>query len=153
MKSCQYCGHTNTEATESCRECGTPLADKVEPGVLFRSSPPGIPLLLGLSIAAVEAPLLIAFLLARSGPHDGPEWRYWPLLTGLFPVFLTTQIQLVPRNVPIIGFRAVEALFTAGFITLVVYLASRTVFWRQILMAAFAVSGALAILAFLLLAA
>ena len=109
--------------------------------------------MLVLAAISVELPLLIAFLLVRSGPHFGPEWFYWPIMTGLFPCFFARQLQLVPPQLPMVEFRIAETVFTACLIALVFALASRTTFWRQLLTGAFGLSSVLAVLAFMLLAA
>jgi len=109
--------------------------------------------MLALAATSVELPLFLAFLLVRWGPHFGPEWLYWPILTGLFPCFFARQLQLVPHQLSLVEFRIAEAVFTACLIGLVSAIASRTRFWRQLLTGAFGVSSVLAALAFMLLAA
>jgi hypothetical protein len=106
-----------------------------------------------LAAISVELPLLIAFLLVRCGPHFGPEWFYWPIMTGLFPCFFARQLQLVPHQLSMVEVRIGEALVTACLIALVFAIASRTRFWRQLLTGAFGLSSVLAVLAFMLLAA
>jgi hypothetical protein len=109
--------------------------------------------MLVLAAASVELPLFIAFLLVRRGPHFGPEWRFWPILAGLFPCFFASRFQVLPHLLSILELRIAEAAFTAGLIGLVFFLGSRTKFWRQFLVGAFGISSALAVLGFLLLAA
>lgn len=109
--------------------------------------------MLALAAAAVELPLFIAFLLVKSGPHFGPEWFYWPILTGLFPCFFASHLHLLPHQLSMVEVRIAEALFTACLIALVFAVASRTTFWRQLLTGAFGLSSVLAALAFMLLAA
>ena len=109
--------------------------------------------MLGLAAASVELPLLIAFLLVRWGSHFGPEWRFWPILAGLFPCFFASRFHVLPLHLSILELRIAEAVFTACLIGLVFFLCSRTRFWRQFLVGAFGISSALAVLGFLLLAA
>jgi hypothetical protein len=109
--------------------------------------------MLGLAAASVELPLFIAFLLVRWGPHFGPEWRFWPILAGLFPCFFASEFHVFPKRLSLIELRLGMTVFTACLIGLVFVICSRTRFWRQFLVGAFGISSALAVLGFLLLAA
>ena len=107
-----------------------------------------------LVVLVVELPAFIMFLVARCTPGYGPEWRNWPVLTGLFPaLFATDKSGLLPHHPSLPWLRVELALFTAAFMILLFSASWRNRFWKQVLLAGLAVSTCLAFLGLLALRA
>lgn len=122
--------------------------------LMRRSVSPKPMVMLVLAAVSVELPPFITFLLVRWSQHFGPIWMNWPMLDGLFPLFVVlTILKQMKLHGGMIFFWLICGGFTLGLISLVFALSWRSSYWRRYLGAGLAFSTVLAFLATMILRA